>query len=492
MFEAAELEKSLTKEEFDAMEPELRTKLIDVQHRLKSSNLSVLVIIAGVEGSGKGDTINLLHEWMDPRFLVTTAFGVPSAEEKSRPEYWRYWRKLPPKGRIGVFFGSWYTQPIVQRLLKENSKSDFERAIRRINDTEKMLTDDKTLIIKFWFHISKAAQKARFKKLESNKKTAWRVTKGDWKGHKQYDRFIKIAGRMIHETSTAEAPWTLIDAKDEQWRNTSVAQQLIEKINARLEVEAAKPPHKVRPMAEPKDVPKTILDSLDMTKKIERDDFKSEYKELSGRLNSLCRKAKEKGVACVLAFEGWDAAGKGGAIRRVVSALDARDYRIVPIAAPTSEELAQQYLWRFWRYMPPSGKITIFDRTWYGRVLVERVEGFARKEDWQRAYSEINAFERQLYEDGVVFVKYWLHIDSDEQLNRFKGREATPWKQFKITEEDYRNREKIKQYLVAVNEMVERTSTEFAPWTLVEANDKLYGRIKVVKTFCDQLEKALE
>ena len=193
----------------------------------------------------------------------------------------------------------------------------------------------------------------------------------------------------------------------------------------------------------------------------------------------------------ILALEGWDAAGKGGAIRRVTHALDARMYRVIPIAAPTDEERAHHYLWRFWRHLPRLGRITIYDRTWYGRVLVERAEGFASEAEWMRAYKEINEFEEQLTEHGIVLVKYWLHISADEQLERFKERETAPWKQYKITPEDYRNREKMNLYEQAASDMIARTSTEFSPWTLVEANDKRYARIKVLRTLCDRLDAAL-
>ena len=193
----------------------------------------------------------------------------------------------------------------------------------------------------------------------------------------------------------------------------------------------------------------------------------------------------------VAVFEGWDAGGKGGAIRRLTRGLDARDYRVVPIAAPTEDERAHHYLWRFWRYLPRRGRITIFDRSWYGRVLVERVEGFAAEDEWRRAYSEINDFEAQLTDFGTVLLKFWLHITPDEQLRRFEERQGIGYKQWKITDEDWRNREKWALYESAVQDMVERTSTSAAPWTLVEGNSKRYARLKVLRTVCDALEAAL-
>jgi polyphosphate kinase 2 (PPK2 family) len=191
----------------------------------------------------------------------------------------------------------------------------------------------------------------------------------------------------------------------------------------------------------------------------------------------------------ILVFEGWDAAGKGGVIRRITAAMDARDYRVIPIAAPNDEERAHHYLWRFWRQIPGAGRMTIFDRSWYGRVLVERVEGFATEAEWTRAYAEIVDFEQQLYDHRALILKFWIHIDSAEQLKRFRSRQDTPYKDYKITEEDYRNRERRNDYELAANEMLGRTWTEYAPWHLVEGNDKRFARIKVLKIICDQLEK---
>ena len=204
------------------------------------------------------------------------------------------------------------------------------------------------------------------------------------------------------------------------------------------------------------------------------------------------RRDEFKNRSLMLAFEGSDAAGKGGAIRRIVQAIDARQVQIVPIAAPTQEELARPYMWRFWRQIPKKGRITIFDRTWYGRVLVERIEGFCSEADWLRAYSEINDFEHELRSDGVIILKFWLQVSKEEQLRRFKEREETAFKRYKITEEDWRNREKWDAYHEAVCDMVERTSTGLIPWTIVEANDKQFARVKVIETVCNRLEAALK
>lgn len=491
MFEIAELGQTLSKEEFQAQEPELRVALLDLQTRLKVTNASVLIIISGVDGAGKGETVNLLHEWFDPRFLQAMAFDKPSDEERSRPEYWRYWRKLPPRGRIGIFFGSWYTMPIVDRVLKRRKKNAFARAMQRINATEKMLADDGVLIVKLWFHLSKQVQKRRLKRLEKDPETRWRVTDQDWENFTRYDRFREVSAEAVQATNTPEAPWVIVEGADANWRSLFVVKHLQAQLTTLLEhAESFRRPKPV-PMTVPKKRPLTILDKLDLSLKAGKN-VKEELVHWRAELNTVFRRAKQEQFSTVLVFEGMDAAGKGGAIRRITASLDARDYHIIPIAAPSSEERAQHYLWRFWRNMPPHGKITIFDRSWYGRLLVERVEGFATEPEWMRAPAEINAFEEQLTADGVVLIKFWLHIDAAEQLRRFKEREATPYKQFKITEEDWRNREKLAQYAVAVNEMVEKTSTQFAPWTMVEANDKAYARIKVLRTMAERLRGALE
>ena len=237
---------------------------------------------------------------------------------------------------------------------------------------------------------------------------------------------------------------------------------------------------------------RSILESVDLSKRLERDDYREKLRREQRRLSRLSVKAREAGLSSVLAFEGWDAGGKGGIIRRLTQAMAARDYAVHPTAAPTEEERAHHYLWRFWRELPGAGRMAIFDRSWYGRVLVERVEGFASAAQWRRAYSEIADFEDQLLESGVVLLKFWLHIDPDEQLRRFQAREETPYKKHKITRDDFRNRERWGDYLAAVDEMVERTHTRQAPWILVPANDKRWARIEVLRAVCRALEGALE
>ncbi len=494
MFEVAELGHKLSKEEFDKRVPLLRTELLKAQEALKSANFPVIVLVSGVDGAGKGVTVNLLNEWLDPRYLRTYAFGEQSDEERERPACWRFWRALPPKGLIGLYIGSWYSTPLAQRACGKYSDTELDGHLLRIKTFEKSLVDDGALIIKFWLHLSREAQKKRFKTLESDPATAWRVTAQDKEHLKHYDAFRSIAERTLRQTSTGVVPWIIVEGSDPHYRSVTIGQHILDRISARLKDGA--PSLLDAPPASSTLLPvltqsQTLLGHLDLSQSLSSKHYKSELEKTHCRLNSLSRIALKKKVSSIIVLEGWDAAGKGGLIRRIVPALDARHYQIIPTGAPTDEERAHHYLWRFWRHIPRAGKLTVYDRSWYGRVLVERVEGYASTAEWMRAYAEINDFEEQLTDHGTVLLKFWLHIDKEEQLRRFKAREKISYKQYKISEEDYRNREKWSAYEHAVNDMVERTSTEYAPWTLIEGNDKRYARIKAIKIFCDKLEEAV-
>jgi polyphosphate:AMP phosphotransferase len=452
----------------------------------------VIILIAGVDGAGKGETVNLLNEWMDPRHIRTRALSTMTDEERERPPLWRFWRALPPKGKIGIFFGSWYTDPIVQRVLGNTKPTEHERSLHQIARFERMLIDEGALLLKFWFHLSKKQQKERLNTLEKNPKTRWRVTRLDWSNFKLYDEFRKVSERTLRETSLADAPWTVIEGVDPRYRSLTTATVLLQKLRARLDAPAA--PAAPAPAAtsmSPHIDDLHVVKTLDLSQAIPKKKYERQLEKYERKLNLLLRNDDMRDRSVVAVFEGSDAAGKGGAIRRVTAALDARQYHVIPIAAPTEEERAQPYLWRFWRNLPRKGHLAIFDRSWYGRVLVERVEGFCRPNDWMRAYPEINDFEEQLVNAGTVVVKFWLQISKDEQLRRFKEREATRFKRFKITADDWRNREKWDAYEHAVADMVDNTSTEIAPWTLVAANDKYFARIKVLKTLCNRIEAAL-
>jgi polyphosphate:AMP phosphotransferase len=496
MFEDAELGHSVDKETYEARVPALRSELLNAQFLLKDARaFPVVLLVGGVEGGGRGETVNTLTSWLDPRHVEVNGMGDPSDEELERPRMWRFWRALPPKGKIGIFFGSWYTLPILQAsLVKEGGRWDkLDRRIEEIVRFERMLAEEGALILKFWFHLSKTVQRKRIKELKQDPHTRWRVSGIDEDYFKKYDRFREVSARTLRHTSTALAPWLVVEGVDRRYRELYLAEELLRAVKTRLESPKVARPTPARPSDAPEvDGRRTLLTELDLTRKLAKSKYEKDLEKWQGRLALLTRHKKFRDHSVVCVFEGNDAAGKGGNIRRVTGAVDARVVRVVPIAAPSDEEKVHPYLWRFWRQLPRRGTITIFDRSWYGRVLVERVEGFCTPYDWERAYSEINDFEEEMVNHGIVLSKFWLAISKTEQLRRFKEREQVSFKTFKITEEDWRNRKKWDAYSDAVCDMVARTSTTKAPWTMVEANDKYYARVKVIKTLCERLEKMLD
>jgi polyphosphate:AMP phosphotransferase len=491
VFESAEIGHKLKKAEFKREEPKIRQRLLDLQYQLlENGKFSVLIVVNGVDGAGKGETVNLLNEWMDPRHIYTRAFGPLSDVERDRPEMWRFWQALPPRGHIGIVFGSWYTDPIVQRVMGHDKRAEFERRLERIRHFERMLVSEGTVLLKLWFHLSKKAQKRRLKELSGSKKTAWRVGPSDWQQFKRYDEFMDVCEDALRETSTGEAPWEVIEGSDHEYRSLTAGRLLETAHPTRLK---GAPPV-LSPPAPPPAPPidgRTLLNSFDYTRSLGRGAYQKKLDKLQARLNVLTRSKKMAGRSVVMVFEGMDAAGKGSTIRRITQALDARFYHIVPIAAPSDEERAQPYLWRFWRHIPGHGHAVIFDRSWYGRVLVERVEKFCSEFDWMRAYSEINEFEEQLTESGAIVAKFWMAITPEQQLVRFKARQKTSYKRFKITAEDWRNRKKWPQYERAVNDMIERTSTDPAPWNVIATDDKLFARVETLERLCERIEAVL-
>ncbi len=487
MLEAAEQGLKVSKNEYAAAESELRVDLINAQYDLQSADFSVVLVIAGDDRIGMNEIIQFMHEWMDARYLETHIFHLPSREELERPRFWRYWRALPPKGKIGVYVGAWPLNAVAERVRGRIDGDGFARRLAHIRQLERDLANDGTLVVKFWLHIPKKELKKRLKRAKKDKDDSWQVEETDWEIYDIYDKAIPRIETLLDATHSDSCPWHVVDTSNDRFRNLTFARTLLVTLQQRLD--STPPAPSVEPaVAEFPDA----LGAVDLSQSLEKAEYGEALDAYQARLAKLSRQAREQGLSSVLVFEGWDAGGKGGVIRRITQAMAVRDYRIIPIAAPTEEERVRHYLWRFWRQLPPAGQTLIFDRSWYGRVLVERVEGFTPEEAWQRAYAEINDFEAQLYEHGMVVQKFWLHIDPDEQLRRFKAREQTPYKKYKITEEDYRNREKWDDYVGAVNEMVARTSTGRAPWHLVAANDKRSARIQVLKAVCDGLKGALK
>ncbi|MGB3287683.1 MAG: polyphosphate:AMP phosphotransferase [Burkholderiaceae bacterium] len=486
MFSVAESDPALSHEEAKAAEAGLRTALLKAQYaRLAKAQRSLLIVIAGIDGVGKGASINLLNEWMDARHIRTLAFGEPTPEERSHPFLWRYWRNLPAKGKIGIVFGSWYQPLLAEAARKHPDQEKIQSLGREIREFESTLADNGVQVVKLWYHLSRKAQKKRTAQLLSDPHTAWQVRPEDVEAGKKFGRLRDAASLTLSLTDAGHAPWRVIPAADPDTRSISTGQAVL----AALHERSRKPPRlPSSPVAAASQPP--TLQALDYSARLAESEYDEQLAHWQSRLARLARHGKLRGIPVVLVFEGQDAAGKGGTIRRVTHALDARQFRAIPISAPTSEELAHPYLWRFWRDLPAPGRFAIFDRSWYGRVLVERVEGYASETEWRRAYQEIRQFESQLQDSGAVVLKFWLAVSKDEQLKRFHEREESPFKSFKITPEDWRNRKKWDAYVLAANEMFEQTGTESCPWHLVPSDDKRHARIAVLECVVKALERA--
>lgn len=491
MFESAVLGRSYPAKEYDEMEKSLRMKLFTAQRESLARKLPVLVLIAGVDGTGRGAVANMLSEWMDAKSIRNHVFWMQTDEERCRPAAWKYWTKLPGQGEWGVFTGGWYGGPIRQFCCGGMEEERFNILMHRWARLEQALAASGTIIVKLWLHLSKKAHKER-RKERLNHQEVHHFTPYDKKSAKDYDSLIAAAAKAITLTDRVEAPWTIIDAYDANFRNASVARTIITAIeNALAEKAAQEDAQAPLPIVE-NEGQISALDAIDLSQTCERGAYRKELAQLQADIYELTYKAYKKGISSTLLFEGWDAAGKGGAIRRLTAGVDARITRVIPISAPTDEELAHHYLWRFWRHVPRAGFVTVYDRSWYGRVLVERVEKLAPPAAWKRAYAEINDFEEQLQENNNVVLKYWLHISPEEQLRRFKEREEIPWKNYKITPDDWRNRERWDDYAAAADEMFVRTSTEYAPWHIIPAEDKKYARLEVLRIYKQALMAALD
>jgi len=482
----------LTKKTHQARARILREQLVQLQVELKKVPFKVLLILAGPEGAGRGNLLNTLAEWLDPRGVETFSYHAPTDNELDHPPQWRFWRSLPGIGRIGLYAGSWYTETLREEARNKRALGHVAEEAERIRDFEKLLSDGGTLIIKVWLQLSKEAQGRRLRTLRADSATAWRVTEEDWHHHRIYDRLAGTARLIRAKTDRPGARWTLIDAEDERARDLKVGQLLLARFRDQQKKLARQPrseaPRSVVPLR-PSGLRR--LRALPLDQELSEKDYDALREKWLGRLNLAVRAALSAGRSIVFAFEGWDAAGKGGAIRRLTSAIDPRDYRVIPVAKPSDEEKHAHYLWRFWRDVPPDGRMAVFDRSWYGRVLVERVEGFCREEEWKRAFGEINDFERELTNHGTVVLKYWLHVSHAEQLRRFREREATPHKQHKMNAEDWRNRNKRGAYEIAVGDMLALTDQENAPWHLVPADNKRFARLEVLRSASRQIEAAL-
>lgn len=464
-------------------------KLASQQMMIKERGLPVLVLFEGWGTAGKGSVLGKVIRNIDPRFFKVAAMDVPTQEERRKPFLYRHFVKIPEAGKFMFLDSGWMDEVTGECLDGTLKEKDYKKKIESIKRFERQLTDNGYLVMKFFFHISQKEQKKRIDALNSDKNTSWRVGEKDSWQNRHYDKCLAVFDRYLNDTNAPADPWYIIDAKSRKWAQLQVLETLVSGIDTALKNSAMAVPllQNVFPLEK---MPK--LDEIDLDKAVTQDEYRAELDRLQEKLGHLHNKLYRKKVPVIIAYEGWDAAGKGGNIKRITEALDPRGFEVHPIASPEPHEKARHYLWRFWNRLPKTGHVAVFDRTWYGRVMVERLEGFCRENDWQRAYNEINEFEKELADWGAVIIKFWVQIDKDTQLARFNERQNTPSKQWKITEEDWRNREKWDLYEGALKEMLQKTNTAYAPWHILESNDKRYARLKALKIVIEAIEKALD
>lgn len=519
MLEKIDTSRKMGKKEYKEFMHEMQPKLSLLQRRCRELKLPVILVFEGFGASGKGTMIARLIEPLDPRGFRVFTTERETEEERQHPFLWRFFTKTPAKGRIAIFDRSWYTKVLRERMEGLTSQNELLFAYDEINQFEHLLAEDGTVIIKLFLHITREEQCKRFEALTANPATSWRVTEADWNHNKHYKEYRRMNDEMLEKTDREYAPWTIIEAEDKEYaaakmyrtvierleqecrRKEGEKQNLIdkqspEKITKTAEdentVSGTEQDMEIQPILKEKQFMNGVLNGVDLSKDISKEKYKEKLQELQKKLALLQDEMFHREIPSVLVFEGWDAAGKGGAIKRLTQRLDPRAYEVIPIGAPDETERSHHYLWRFYQHIPEAGHLAVFDRSWYGRVMVERIEGFCKKEEWARAYNEINQFEQQLVNAGAVVIKFWLHINPEEQEQRFLARMQTPGKEWKITEEDWRNRSKWAEYEEAVDEMIVRTSTTYAPWVVVEANSKPYARIKVLETVTEAFEEKLK
>ncbi|MBM6927258.1 polyphosphate:AMP phosphotransferase [Pseudoflavonifractor phocaeensis] len=464
-----------------------REELAALQQRIKQAGLPVIVLLEGWSASGKGRTIQSLIRDLDPRFFRVLSVGPPTPAEQRWPFLKRHFECIPEGGKVLFLDTGWMEETVRAYLRGDLSDQEYQKRLESINIFERQLTAGGYLLIKIFLHIDAQCQKERLDGLAADKETLWRVNDEDRRQNKNYEKNLAVFDSYLEATDKPWAPWKVIDSTVAPKANLAAADWVYQQTTAALESR----PQPVHPEYHWDMAPPLPLAQADLTQTLEEKEYRKQLKKCRAKLAALHNELYRKKVPVVIAYEGWDAAGKGGNIKRLASALDPRGYEVLPIAAPTRDELARHYLWRFWTRLPKTGHIAIFDRSWYGRVMVERLEGFCSTEDWQRAYDEINEFEKELVDSGMVVLKFWVQIDKDTQLARFNERQADPAKQWKITEEDWRNREKWDAYETAINEMLARTSTTFAPWHVLESVDKRFARIKAMKIVIEAIEQAL-
>jgi len=491
MFEQHDLSKKTDDRTYERSISPLQQQLGVLQRSLRDHKIPVIIVVEGWNASGITMVINELIRFLDPRGFSMHSIGSPTDEEQARPLLWRFWVKTPQKGRMAIFARSWYSRSLAEHIAGIEWKRSIRHSISTINSFERQLTDDGAVVLKFFLHISKEEQKKRLDERENNPLTSWMITKGDWDFHSQYDSYVPIIEQFIEETDNASAPWTVVEATDKNYTVLKVYSAVIKALEKRVSHadshgKNAKKIEIIKPKKN--EVKRSSKASKDYT----RGEYEEELHAYGDRIRDIHYRFYKRKLPLMIVYEGWDAAGKGGNIMRLVRHMNPRGYDVVPVERPDQTELDHHYLWRFYTHFPKRGHVTIFDRSWYGRVLVERVEGFCTEDEWKRAYNEINEMEQAYIDSGGGLVKFWLEISRDEQLRRFKQRQNDPLKQWKITDEDWRNRKRWDEYEEAVDEMLGRTSTPHAPWTVIESDDKWSARLKTLKTVIEYSESMFQ
>ena len=488
MLEKLDMKKKLSKGNYNDVMDVLGERLGQVQRMAREAKKPIIIVFEGWRGARRSAIINTMMQQMDARGFDVYSTVRMSEEEHKQPFFTFFWQHLPALGNIAVYHRSWYYLKNANEVACKEGNASCCQFISydHINQFEKMLTDDNYIILKYFLHLSKDQQRDNIAKNAKTLGKAWRDVSPAIDESDKYDEYLERYEKMLEATDKVNAPWHLIAADDRRSAEIEIITSIVETVEKAINTPVAAPAAVIRPNTK-----YDVLGKINATQELSKDDYKKELDKYQKRLKQLQIEMFKAQIPTVICFEGWDAAGKGGAIRRLTAALDPLGFSVHPVSAPNVVERQFHYLWRFWVHLPEAGNIAIFDRTWYGRVMVERIEGFAKDYEWQRAYDEIKDMELQWAEHGFAIAKFWLQIDKDEQLRRFTDRQNDPMKQWKITDEDWRNREKWDAYEEAVNEMLVRTDTSYAPWTVVEGNNKYYARLKVLKTIVDLFEKKL-
>lgn len=466
---------------------DLKERLARISRVCQNLEIPVLVMVDGFESSGKGYVINTLTEELNPKYFDVEVFETNEEYDSKFPFTKRFFEHAPRKGHMQFFDRSFYYK------LFDSLKVDEKNLDEEINSLEKMekaLYDDQTIIIKIFLNVSEDEQKDRIEKLEKSNEKSFYLSANDKNQNKNYKAYQKHMANILEKTNFPFSPWIIIDSDDLKEASKTAVFQMLEALTIGIErVSTQRINSKNTQRSYDKDV--KIIENIDLDKKLDKDEYKERKKELQEEIRKVLFEFYKKDISTVLVFEGVDAAGKDGAIARLIKKVDPRLYTVHAISAPSKEELDRNYLWRFYDKLPKDGYMGIFSRSWYGRVMVERVEGFAKTNEWDRAYGEILDMEKNIYNHGSLILKFFVVIDKDEQYKRFKDREKNPDKNYKLTDEDWRNRDKWDAYIKAMNEMLDRTNADYAPWIIIEGNNKKYARIKVMEEFLKYAKKRL-